>query len=280
MMPIQPAWWDLIVLALLLLGFGALALANRHASAILIGRGTTHRERRTFHLTGWLAIAAALLVCVIGWRGNFGTFMWFGWVTMAALAIVLAVTYWPGRKTVQPRSARAASQAVDHDKTSSSGIAPRLWQGVLLAGLVAIPAALFWSLHDAEVHPLRRSDAVEGQVGPWTFTLVEEEPGPPEIIGKGVPAKHMMLRFCESCDGQIRAAYLKIREPRSAIGLGLRFTDVRASREVILPIPPAATAEDGIWLTVIGHDHKTWRTRLDIERVSPGLAAFLKERKP
>ena len=54
---------------------------------------------------------------------------------------------------------------------------------------------------------------------------------------------------------------------------GGRGTDKR----VEIPIPRAASIQDGLWLTVEGNDGSVHQQRFAIERLSPALARFIEE---
>lgn len=277
MMPIRPFWWDLLGLALCLAGFALLALAAEREGKVLQHRTTTVRERWLCRLLGWPLLGASLTLAGQGWRGNFGPFLWFGWLTLAALVVVFAISYWPWRAQAQRRhGAVAPALAVKTDTAPS--FTQRLRRAALVFGLVALPVGFGWAVVQAPEHPLLRADAVRGQVGPWSFTLVEEDRGePPEATPSGVFVKHLMLRFCEACDGQIRAAYLKLRPPRPP-ALGERFVGERWEREATLPMPAGIRPEDRLWLTVVGKDGQIHQVALDVARVSPSTAQFIRER--
>lgn len=293
MMPQLPAWVDITVFILSLSGFVLLALASEREGKLLLCRMPTMREKRFFRLLGWPLLALALVICVEGWRGNFGTVIWFGWLTMAATVLVFIISYWPWRKkppahkkhSFTPKVAEVTAEKEDRaetviTRTRQASLQQWGWRGILILGLAAIPAWFGWALFQVPVQPLLRADVVHGQAGPWTFVLVEEEQAPPEITPSGTPVKHIHLRFCEQCDAQIRTAYLKVRQPRSQNALGLRFMGDHWSREAVLTIPPAATPQDQIWLTAVGKNGEMYQTALDMAQVSPDTAQFIQERKP
>ncbi|MFC5769470.1 DUF3325 domain-containing protein [Thauera sinica] len=278
MMPLQPFWWDLAVFLLCFAGFALLALASEREGKALLRRAPSAAQRLAFRLMGWPLLAAALAVCVLGWRGNFGAVVWFGWLTVAALAVVFGIAYRPWRPAPREPASRL-ERGRDAERTPA---ATPCWQrcrrGVAAAGLLVIPAGFGWALYQAPVHPLLRADAVQGRIGPWAFTLVEEEQAAPEDTPAGVPVKHLMLRFCDACEGGIRAAYVQLREPRSSRSKGVRFMGERRQREAVLAIPTAVTPKDQLWLTVVGKDGRTHRAALEVSRVSPATARFIQER--
>lgn len=287
MMPIRPFWWDVAGLLLCLAGFALLALAAEREGHMLLRRDSSARERLALRLLGWPLLAASLWLAVRGWRGNFGPILWFGWLTVAALAVVLAISYWPRRaRPHRPHAGRRAAQATERSETIAARACHiraggRFRPYSLQALLVAWPLGFAWAVYQAPVHPLLRADAVQGQVGPWAFTLVEEAHGaPPETTESGVPVKHLMLRFCDACDAGIRAAYVQLRAPASPRSLGIRFVGERWAREAAVPVPAAATPQDHLWLTAVGKDGQVYRAALEVAAVSPALARFIGERKP
>lgn len=86
-----------------------------------------------------------------------------------------------------------------------------------------------------------------------------------------------MLRFCDACDAEIRAAYVKLRPPRLPLALGERFVGERWEREATLPIPAGIQPEDRLWLTVISKNGQYHQVALDVTQVSPALAQFIRE---
>lgn len=290
MMPQLPAWWDMAIFILSLSGFVLLALASEREGKLLLCRMPTMREKLFFRLLGWPLLALALVICVKGWHGNFGTVIWFGWLTMAATVLVFIISYWPWRKKPPEHKKHSFTQKVAAEKedradtvtTHTRQASLQQWgrRGILILGLAAIPAWFGWTLFQVPVQPLLRADVVHGQAGPWTFVLAEEEQEPPEMTPSGTPVKHIHLRFCEQCDAQIRTAYLRVRQPRSQNALGLRFTGDHWNREAVLAIPPAATLQDQIWLTVVGKNRETYQVALDMAQVSPATVQFIQERRP
>ncbi|THF62530.1 DUF3325 domain-containing protein [Pseudothauera rhizosphaerae] len=277
MMPILPFWWDALGLLLCLGGLALLALASEREGKVLLHRPATARERFVFRLSGWPLLVASLALAVQGWCGNFGPFLWFGWLTVAALAVAFSIAYWPWRSQRKPLGAGRAAPPVPAGPSTGTVGARHV---VLVFGLIVLPAGFGWALWQAPVHPLLRADAVRGQVGPWSFTLVEEEQKAPETTPSGVPVKHLMLRFCDACDAEIRTAYLKLRPPRPPLALGTRLVGERWEREATLAIPPGLQPRDRLWLTVVGKDGQVNQTALDVARVSPAAARFIGEKTP
>lgn len=274
MMPSVAPGWHLLALALTLTGFLALALTREREGELLLGRHPTARDRRAGHLFGWPLLAASLLVCLHRWDGRFGIVLWFGWLTAAGVTLVFALPY---RARRQNRPGRAKPPTPAAEPAAPRTVSRNLWRGLRLALLPCLPLGFAWALLQLPVHPLLRDDALRGQIGPWSFVLAEEERAVPEATPLGVPVKHFVLRFCDDCDAQIRAAYLKLRPPAPPLALGNAFQGEPWDRLAVVPIPAGATPEDRLWLTVIGTDGSEHRLALDIARLSPETARFLQE---
>lgn len=277
MMPIRPFFWDLAVFALLLAAFFCLALASERAGNVLLGHNATAGQKRLLRLAGWLLLVLGLLLCIKGWHGNFGPFLWFGWMTLATLTVVFFVSYWPWREQSHVRSPRAAAAPVISIQNPPRWL--RVWRSLGCLILIGLPLGVGWALYQTPPRPLLRADAVQGQVGPWSFVLAEEDFGePPEATSSGVLVKHLILRFCNECDAEIRTAYVQLRRPVLSKARGLMFQGDRWEREASLIVPPAATPQDQIWLTVIGKDGTEYQKSLELARVSPKTAKFIREK--
>jgi hypothetical protein len=84
MMPLVSFGWDVVVFVLCLAGFFFLVFANEREGRRLLYRPDSQRERRICAEAGGVLLCLALWVCVQEWRGNFGSVLWFGWLTVAA----------------------------------------------------------------------------------------------------------------------------------------------------------------------------------------------------
>lgn len=78
-------------------GFAALALAmDRHHRAMWVKtRGCPRQLRPILTTAGTLALAASLAAALRAWPPANGAVAWFGLLTVAALALVLLLTYRP-----------------------------------------------------------------------------------------------------------------------------------------------------------------------------------------
>jgi hypothetical protein len=148
--------------------------------------------------------------------------------------------------------------------------------------MLLLPCGFLLSVWQVDPLPVLREDALIGKVGPWAFTLAELDANAPKQGKSGAVQKVFALRFAEAAFLQIRAAYLRARQPRSlkAAGIplrsdrnmsrGLSFQGNRLHMARIL-IPP----EEQLWLTVEGWNGEIHQTAMEIARVSPALARFL-----
>ncbi|HBT31616.1 MAG TPA: DUF3325 domain-containing protein [Pusillimonas sp.] len=274
--------------ALLLLislgGFGLLALAMPKYSQHVVNRPIRAKQRRLLRILGWLLLAAALGLGMTQWRFDIGMVTWLGWLTPAGIALALLLSK---QAEKAPPKHRRRGYSDTHAPAVPATAAPR--SSGLLAALAAavllIPLAGFaWQLHTTPDKPLMRADAIHGQIGPWPFVLAEKDLKPPEIVHLNVPLKQFTLQFCEGCDRDIRLAYFKMREPRfsgkadAVLAAGNAFEGRGREKTAEIPVPPAANLEDGLWLTVESKNGDVYHQEFDIERVSPALARFIRER--
>lgn len=272
MMPDLPFGWHLAVLASSLGGFALLALASEREGALLLRRATTAAERRVFRWLGWPLLGLALALCVRGWLAHFGTVLWLGWLSVAALALVFGIAYWPWRRTQPQRRARRLSAIVE------PGAGPAWLLGLGWCALAAAPLAFGWQLWHAEPWPVLRADAVQGEIGPWRYRLAEEEREAPEALASGAAVKHFVLRL-EGDELAVARAWLRVQPPRSLRTAGMAFEGSHGNREAMVAIPPSATRQDAFWLTVQGKDGAVHQARIEMERLSPATADFVEGRR-
>lgn len=264
-------WLNAAVLATSLMGFVLLALASERPGELLLQRVPSGRERLTLRVAGWPLLILALALCVWGWGWSIGAVAWLGWLCMASVALIFALPRWTEkRKKAKPGPASPVQPAVHSC----------LWRGVVASLLVSGPVAFAWGLATTPVQPVLRDDAVRGQIGPWAFVIAEADHKPPVVSDSGVPTKTFQIRFCETCDGEIRTAYFKVRKPRSLRAAGLSFNGSRWTRSVEIAIPPASKLRDQLWLTVEGKDGTVYHHAFDVAQLSPATAAFIQENNP
>jgi uncharacterized protein DUF3325 len=272
----------LAVLTFALLGFIALAVAMPRHGKHLLQRALPPMAARMVRITGWLLLAIALAIGISQWRFSIGTVTWLGWLSLAGVALVFYLPLWPWQPVKRQRPARKPRpntntvgwvECNETQQTQNRSISYALASLVLLLPL----AAFSWQLAATPQKPLMRNDALQGRIGPWTFVIAEAERKAPEIVALDVPLKEFVIRFCESCNAEIRQAYFKVRKPRSLRAAGNAFSG-QQERHVEIPIPAAAALDDGLWLTVESNDGDVYHHQVAIENLSPSLAAFIKER--
>ncbi len=93
-----------------------------------------------------------------------------------------------------------------------------------------------------------------------------------------IPMKGYQVRFCETCDAEIRAAYLKVNKPRSLRGAGIVFNGARWDRQVDIQLPANTTADSELWLTVVGKDGAVHQAALRMDEVSPTTVSWFGQR--
>ncbi|MBW7900308.1 MAG: DUF3325 domain-containing protein [Rhodocyclaceae bacterium] len=103
MMPDLHFGWHLAVLLLSLAGFALLALASEREGKVLLHRQATAMEKHLFRGLGWPLLGLSFGLCLWAWEPNFGTVLWFGWLSVAAVVLVFALAYWPWRKAPSGR---------------------------------------------------------------------------------------------------------------------------------------------------------------------------------
>ena len=266
---------NLSILLASLAGFVALALAMDKHCKHLLRRVLPPRWLQVLRIAGGSLLVLALMLSFehLGW--SVGAVAWLGWLTVAGIVLVFYLPKWPWQPEqpkAAPRREKKPVAAAEPLPVERTHLARRVATGVLLL----VPVGVAGLLLTAQPKPLHSDDAVQGQVGPWAFTLAEAQRKAPHQV-LGTPFKAFEVRFCEACDDQIRAAYLKIRKPRSLRAAGLVFFGERWDRWVEIQIPSKARLSDQLWLTVEGKDGSVHHVALDIDKVSPSLAAFLQQ---
>lgn len=256
---------NLSVALVALAGFFCLALAAERQGEQLLGRVPSPALRRTCRAAGWFLLAAALLLCLRGWGDTIGGVAWVAWIGVVSAALVFVLPRW----TEKP--ARALP-VVPPAPVS----ARRRW--LTVAVLCAVPALFGVGLAQAPVKPVLRADALHGEIGPWTFSLAESDQQTPQMVLGDTPFKKYQLRFCEACDAQIRAAYLKVHKPRSLRGAGITFGGSRWDRSVEIQLPSRGGPETEVWLTVEGKDGSVHQRGWRMDEISPATARWYAQR--
>lgn len=275
---------NLLVFLISLTAFVFLALAVERQGEWLLHRTPSPRERLVFRCLGWPLLALALALCFMAWGWSIGAVAWLGWLNMAGMLLVFTLPWWPwaARRRERASSGRARADARPENTYPTIGRKPVAQWVRRLAVLVLVfaPPVFVYEAWRASPDAVMRDDAFQGQVGPWPFVLAEIDREAPEISPSGYPVKTFQIRFCDSCDDEIRTAFLKVRKPRSTRSVGLSFGGRRWNRSVEIGIPPAATLADQLWLSVEGKDGSWHYLPIDFERVAPATAAFIKEQNP
>ena len=156
------------------------------------------------------------------------------------------------------------------------------WRFHLSALLVLIPLGFMPQyFHEAKLdrglRGLGKREIGNLQVGPWTARMAEWEVGEPEDEGRAGFVKAFTLAFCDSCSAQVKAAYLRIGEPRSLRAAGGLFTGTRHQLFAEVTIPARVTPRDQLWLTVEGWDGAVHQAQVPLDKASPSLVAWLEK---
>lgn len=88
-----------LAFALAFAGFLALCLAMFKHHRDVFGRPPAPWHTRLLRGAGFALVALAGWPCVGAWGAATGTVVWLGVLSIAGLAVVAAITAWPGRAT-------------------------------------------------------------------------------------------------------------------------------------------------------------------------------------
>ncbi|AYR18903.1 DUF3325 domain-containing protein [Alcaligenes faecalis] len=274
-------WLNLAVFISSLAGFICLALASDRQGEFLLHRAPRKQERRIFRLIGWPFLAVAWLLCWQGWGWSIGTVAWLGWLTMAGAGLTFYLPWWPWqeKKPVRARPApvaKAAPKAAEIGNTeSASRMSTRSL--VLASSLLALPAAFVIYLTQQGPQPVFGNNALQGQIGPWSFALAETNDQAPISGPTGAHRKAFQIRFCQACDPHIRRAYLQVSKPAPMPTPRQAFNSTRWTRSVEIAIPPNSEVEHQLWLTVEAKNGEIYHQAFDFHQVSPATAAFIEQ---
>lgn len=271
----------LAILLISLAGFAALALATERHAEHLLGRLPAPQWRLLARAIGWALLAIALALGVGAMGTGVGITLWLGWLSIAALALVFAFPKWPWqpRERAKPARPAKAGAAAPAGALALPPAPPRARRRVAAGLLVALPVVFLLALKATPIAPLLRADAFAGQVGPWSFRLAESNHNVPDLVAMDIPMKSYQVRFCEDCDAQIRAAYLKVNKPRSLRAAGIVLNGARWNRNVDIQLPANTTADSMLWLTVVGKDGAMHQAPVRLADVSPATVAWFKQRE-
>ncbi len=152
MMPALGFNWHLAVLGLILAGFVLLALASERESKVLLRRPPTARERRLFRWLGWPLLGLSFGFCIWAWKPSFGTVLWFGWLSVAAVALVFGIAYLPWRELRKSHGRPQKKRDSPECRPPVSGFSRSIRRfGYML--LLLIPLAFGWALSSAKNKP-------------------------------------------------------------------------------------------------------------------------------
>lgn len=269
---------QLYVAVLSLAGFVCLMLAMPKHFIFVTQSTLGSRQKHVLRTTGWMVLLLALLIAIQHWAFDEGLVVWLGWLSVVGVALVFCLPYWPWQARAAKRPARRKARSEETEETGNlPGPSRQRWQQVAIAGcMLLVLSVVGWNYLQTPLKPLLREDAYKGRIGPWDYTLAEINTAAPEVEALQLGGKEFLIRFCDSCNEEIRIAYLKVREPRTLRSSGVSFSGNR-ERYVELAIPPRATLEDGLWLTVVSKQGEVFQQRLEIEQVSPAMADFMRE---
>ncbi|SDF57777.1 MULTISPECIES: DUF3325 domain-containing protein [unclassified Duganella] len=262
------------ILAISLLGFLALALASERYGEHLSGRQPSPRAQLLARIAGWLLLAVALAWGITELNAGIGIAMWLGWLSVAALVLVFSFPKWPW----QP-PAREKPDRIPRLPAAGTVPVPRVRRVVAALLLVATGSVFAYSLARVEPQLLKRPDAVRGKIGPWEFTLAEAHREAPELMAMDIPFKEFRIRFCETCDLEIRQVLIKVNKPRNERTTGMAFFGARWERKAEIPLPSTINADSELWLTVVGKDGSVHQQAVRLVLVSPSTVEWFNQHK-
>lgn len=311
-------WLNLAVFISSLAGFICLALASDRQGEFLLHRTPSEKERRLFRLFGWPLLVLALALCWQGWGWSIGTVAWLGWLTMAGAGLSFYLPWWPWqeKKPVRTRPAAVAKTAPQETEagktelasrgalagktgvttapatsgstartsppspgitsTATSWFSARNW--IFASSLLAIPAAFMIYLTQQSPEPVFSNNALQGQIGPWSFVLAETDNKAPISGPTGTHRKAFQIRFCQACDPHIRRAYLQASQSEPMPSPRQAFGSTRWTRTVEIAIPPDSEVEHQLWLSVEAKNGDIYHQAFDFHQVSPATAAFIQQK--
>lgn len=100
----------LAILLAALFGFIGFALGSTRYAPMLIAKVPPPHLRLAARVVGWVLIAATFIGALALANGDTGPVYWFGWLSVAGVALTLAMWKWsrqPARKAREPRAAAA-----------------------------------------------------------------------------------------------------------------------------------------------------------------------------
>ncbi|AYN20480.1 DUF3325 domain-containing protein [Alcaligenes aquatilis] len=159
--------------------------------------------------------------------------------------------------------------------TTASWFSARNW--IFASSLLAIPAAFVIYLTQQGPQPVFGNNALQSQIGPWSFALAETNDQAPISGPTGAHRKAFQIRFCQACDPHIRRAYLQVSKPEPMPTPRQAFNSTRWTRSVEIAIPPNSEVEHQLWLTVEAKNGKIYHQAFDFHQVSPVTAAFIEQ---
>lgn len=262
------------LLGISLLGFFALALASERYGEHLLGRQPSAQTQWLARIAGWGLLALALAWGIAELNAGVGIAMWLGWLTVAALALVFSFPKWPW----QPPAREKPERTPRLPDASTIPVPRRRRRAAAL--LLALTGGVFaYSLAQVEPQLLKRPDAVRGKIGPWEYTLAEAHREAPELMAMDIPFKEFRIRFCESCDLEIRQVLVKVNKPRNERTTGMAFMGARWERMAEIPLPSTTNADSELWLTVVGKDGSVHQGAVRLAQVAPSTVAWFNQQR-
>ncbi|VUD69337.1 hypothetical protein TDB9533_04704 [Thalassocella blandensis] len=214
-----------IVFLLCLIAFALLALSMSRHCQVLMKQVLSLQIQRVIRILAWSTLALALLVGMISWNADIGITTWLGWLGLAGIVMVLTLTYWPNadKTETKKRPKRKAEKEIKIFALVPANTIAHIasygrwthWCANGFIGLVILfPLGGFtWSLANAPVQPLKREDAYQGTIKHWSYIIAEKQLGGPTPNSRGQQQKEFVIRFCETCNQEIKSISIKLGRP-------------------------------------------------------------------
>lgn len=91
-------------LATAIAGFASLALSTQRHHRELFGTPPARRRVVALRVAGWMLLCVSLAACIKGPGWPVGSVLWFGMLTVAALPVILILTYSRRRRHRRPNA--------------------------------------------------------------------------------------------------------------------------------------------------------------------------------
>ena len=205
------------------------------------------------------------------------------WTKRTAKATAAVLKGKPGEAEDEAIEAALPTSLAPPEKNATASFWKR-WHFHLSALLLILPLAYLPSyLHEhqpAEMFGLGKREVGDFQVGPWSVNMGEWRVEAPHFHD-GEYEKEFTLALCRECIPQVKAAYLRLGQPRGDIRTsGGLFAGSPYRLFTSLRVPENLNPDADLWLTLEGWDGSVHRQAISLADASPATLKWAQERKP